>query len=530
MRRAGSERLSRSAAGPLRRSQSQADDLQPETLNPDSLALWYAMDDTSNEHRSLLRQIARREMLDRGFDADFPPPVLSELAQMHSAPVPASGMRDLRDLMWVSIDNDDSLDLDQLSVCEKLPDGTVKMLVAVADVDGLVRAASATDAHAAHNTTSVYTPAEVFPMLPEKLSTGLTSLNADEDRAAIVVEMRLDASAALVGSDVYQAIVRNHAKLAYDSVSAWLDGGGPEPQAMAAAPGAGDQVRAQDAVAQQLDLVRHHAGALNFETIETHAVFDGDTIRDLQPQPRNLARALIENLMIAANGVSARFLDSHGRSSIRRVVRSPERWDRIVALARTDGETLPPAPDARALNAFLLKRQVADPVRFPDLSLAVIKLLGRGEYVLERPGEQAPGHFGLAVQDYTHSTAPNRRYPDLLTERLLKAALAGSPPPYSDADLEALASHCTTKEDDANKVERMTRKAAAAMMLEPRVGERFDGIVTGASDKGTWVRILHPPVEGRLIAGYRGADVGDRLRVKLVHTDVERGFIDFARS
>jgi VacB/RNase II family 3'-5' exoribonuclease len=490
------------------------------------------MNNDSTQHRSLLQRIARRAMAERDLEADFPPAVLAEIAPLDHAPLPppSPGVRDLRGLLWASIDNDDSRDLDQLSVCEPLPGGAVRMLVAIADVDGLVAPASALDVHAAHNTTSVYTPAEIFPMLPEKLSTGLTSLNGDEDRAAMVVEMHVGPDGALGDSDVYRAVVRNRAKLAYDSVAAWLEGQAPAPSPVAAVPGMDEQIRMQDAVAQKLEALRRHAGALNFETIETHPVFDGDTIRDLQPQQKNRARELIENLMIAANGVSARFLESHGRSSIRRVVRSPERWDRIVALARQAGETLPPEPDSGALEAFLQKRRTADPTRFPDLSLTIIKLLGRGEYVVEHPGEQAPGHFGLAVQDYAHSTAPNRRYPDLLTQRLLKAALAGTPTPYADVDLATLALHCTRKEDDANKVERMTRKAAAALMLEPRVGEQFDAIVTGASDKGTWVRIFHPPVEGRLVTGYHGADVGDRLRVKLVHTDPERGFIDFVRA
>jgi len=488
------------------------------------------MDNDSAEHRSLLRRIARRAMTARGLEPDFPPAVLSEVDRIDRAPLPASGARDLRGLLWASIDNDDSRDLDQLSVCEALPDGTVRVLVAIADVDGLVSPGSAVDGHAGRNTTSVYTPAEIFPMLPEKLSTGLTSLNADEDREAIVIDMQVDREGMLRGSEIYQAIVHNHAKLAYDAAAAWLEGHGPMPAAIAAVPGMDDQIRTQDAVAQQFEAIRRRAGALTFETIEAQPVFDGNAIRDLQPQQKNRARELIENLMIAANGVSARFLETRGRSSIRRVVRSPQRWERIVDLARQSGEHLPAEPDSHALEVFLQRRRAADPIRFPDLSLAIIKLLGAGEYVLEQPGEDAPGHFGLAVQDYTHSTAPNRRYPDLLTQRLIKAALAGAPAPYTDPELETLALHCTRKEDDANKVERLARKAAAALMLESRIGDRFDAIVTGASEKGTWVRIFHPPIEGRLVAGFHGADVGDRLQVKLVRTEPERGFIDFVRA
>jgi VacB/RNase II family 3'-5' exoribonuclease len=487
------------------------------------------MQNEAQAHRELLRRIARRAMIERGLEPEFPAAVVAQLDGITEAPL-ASGLRDLRALLWASIDNDDSRDLDQLSVGQPLERNAVKVLVAVADVDALVGRASPVDEHARQNTTSVYTPAEIFPMLPEKLSTGLTSLNAAEDRQAIVVEMTIGGDGALIGSDVYEALVRNHAKLAYDSVAAWLDGGGPMPEPIAAVPGMEAQIRLQDDVTGRLETLRHKAGALDFETIEARPVFDGDTVRDLELQRKNRARQLIENLMIAANGVTARFLETRSRSSIRRVVRSPKRWDRIVDLARPLGEALPPDPDSRALQDFLQRRRSADPIRFPDLSLAIIKLLGPGEYVLERPGEESPGHFGLAVQDYTHSTAPNRRYPDLITQRLLKATFANAAAPYTDEELEALALHCTEKEDDANKVERLVRKAAAALMLENRLGERFEGIVTGASDKGTWVRLVRPPVEGRLVAGYRGVDVGDRVSVKLVHTDAEQGFIDFVRA
>ncbi len=480
-------------------------------------------------HRTLLRQIARRAMVERGLEPAFPPPVVAELTEMTAAPLDP-GLRDLRSLLWASIDNDDSRDLDQLSVSEPVDADYVRLLVAVADVDSLVGRGSAVDGHARKNTTSVYTPAEIFPMLPEMLSTGLTSLNDAEDRPALVVDMTVAPDGTLAAGEVYRAVVRNHAKLAYDSVAAWMDGEGPMPAPVAAVPGMDQQLRVQDEVAARLETLRHRAGALNLETIEAKPVFDGDTVRDLATRRKNRAQRLIENLMIAANGVTARFLEAQGRSSVRRVVRSPRRWDRLIDLARQLGDTLPPSPDSRALEEFLQRRRAADPVRFPDLSLTVIKLLGPGEYVLEHPGDDSGGHFGLAVQDYAHSTAPNRRYPDLLTQRLLKAALAAAPSPYSDDELQELAEHCTRKEDDANKVERLVRKAAAALMLEDRIGERFDGIVTGASDKGTWVRILRPPVEGRVVAGERGLDVGDRVRVRLVHTDAEQGFIDFARA
>jgi VacB/RNase II family 3'-5' exoribonuclease len=482
------------------------------------------------EHRARLRRIARQAMVEHDLEPDFPPAALAELARLASPPPRPDLLRDLRDRLWCSIDNDDSRDLDQLTVSETLAAGVVKVYVAVADVDALVRKDSPIDAHAHQNTTSVYTAAEIFPMLPERLSTDLTSLNAGEDRPAIIVEMAVKEDGAVGDSAVYPAVVRNKAKLAYNAVAAWLDGSGPMPDPMAVVPGMDQQIRMQDQVAHHLDEFRRQQGALDLETIETRPVFDGDTLRDLAPDERNRAKEIIENFMVAANGVTARFLDARGFPSLRRVVRTPKRWDRIVELARQLGESLPPEPDARALQQFLVKRRAADPIRFPDLSLSVIKLLGAGEYILERAGEGGPGHFGLAVADYTHSTAPNRRYPDLITQRLLKAAFENGPRPYGDEELSSLATYCTRKEDDANKVERLVGKAAAALLLEGRVGERFDGLVTGASSKGTWVRIFHPPIEGRVVRGFEGLDVGDRVRVRLVETDPERGFIDFVTS
>ena len=443
---------------------------------------------------------------------------------------PVAPARDLRSLLWCSIDNDDSRDLDQLSVAEALPDGAVKVMVAIADVDAVVPKGSPVDRHAETNTTSVYTPAVIFPMLPERFSTDLTSLNEHEDRLAVVIELTVAPDGSILQSDVYGALVRNQAKLAYNAVDAWLTGRGPLPPAAAAVRGMDAQLRMQDGVAQALDAVRHQRGALQFQTLEVRPTFDGDTLSDLYVETPNRAKSLIENLMVAANGVVARFLDARGFPSIRRVVRAPERWDRIVALASQTGDRLPPNPDAAALSAFLLKRRQADPLRFPDLSLTIIRLLGSGEYVVDPPGAEPPGHFGLAVKDYTHSTAPNRRYPDLVTQRLVKAALAGAAPPYSVADLEGLAAHCTRQEDAANKVERQVRKAAAAMVIAPRLGERFDAVVTGASGKGTWVRVLTPPVEGRLVRGEAGLDVGDEVRVQLSRVDVDRGFIDFVRG
>jgi len=470
-------------------------------------------------------------MIQRGLLPDFSPAVLAETNAITAAAAETGpSIRDLRGLLWASIDNDDSRDLDQLSVAEPMAGGAVKVLVAVADVDATVKAGSATDGHARTNTTSVYTAAEIFPMLPEKLSTDLTSLGEGRTRLAIVVEMAVGADGAVTESQVYRAVVLNHAKLAYNGVAAWLEGAAPAPPRLSAVPGLDEQLRIQDRVAQAMKGLRHQHGALALETIEARAVFDGDVLADLRPDEKNRAKELIEDFMIGVNGVTAQYLERQGFPSLRRVLRTPERWERIVELAADLGERLPPAPSARALAEFLARRRQADSARFPDVSLSVVKLLGSGEYVLEIPGQRTDGHFGLAVRDYTHSTAPNRRFPDLVTQRLLKAAIGGWPAPYSNDELNALARHCTEQEDNAAKVERQVRKSAAALLLASRIGERFDGIVTGASEKGTWVRIVRPAVEGKVVRGFEGLDVGDRVRVELVRTDVERGFIDFVRS
>jgi len=491
---------------------------------------------TDQQHRAILQSIAHRAMLERGLLPTFSDAASAELRGMQapaasttasSAEAPA--IRDLTGLLWASIDNDDSRDLDQLTVAESLSEGAVTIRVAVADVDARVKDGSAIDAHARHNTTSVYTAARVFPMLPEPLSTDLTSLNPGEDRLAVVVEMVVGADGAVQRSDIYRARVRNRAKLAYNSVAAWLDGSAEPPPALAAVQGLAENLREQDRAAQRLKNLRHVHGALNLETVRARPVFADGHLRRLDIDQKNRATEIIEDFMIAANGVTARYLAAKNVPSIRRVVRTPRRWDRIIELALTHGTALPQNPDSVALDAFLVKARAADPARFPDLSLAVIKLLGAGEYMAERPGGVAPGHFGLAVKDYTHSTAPNRRYPDLITQRLLKAAIAGRETPYSYDELEALATHVTEKEDAANKVERQVGKSAAAMLLESRIGEQFSALVTGASDKGTWARLLTVPVEGRVVRGFEGVDVGDEIRVQLTSVNVERGFIDFKR-
>jgi len=481
-------------------------------------------------HRTNLRQIARRVMIERGLLPEFSAAALAELARIQGAAIiRRANVRDLKGLLWASIDNDDSRDLDQLTVAEPRPDRSVTVLVAIADVDALVAKNSALDAHAKHNTTSVYTSGEIFPMLPEKLSTDLTSLGEGQDRLAIVVEIVIAEDGAVLSSALFHALVRNRAKLAYNSVAAWLAGEAPAPERVQAIPGLDEQLRLQDRVAQRLKMRRHQRGALSLETIEPRAIFDGEVLTELRVEQKNRAKELIEDFMIAANQATASYLKGKGVPSFRRILRSPERWLRIVDVAACWGEVLPPEPDAQALEAFLVKRRQADPLRFPDLSLAIVKLIGRGEYVLDRSNDGAPEHFGLAVKGYTHSSAPNRRFPDLITQRLVKAAMTGAPMPYRPDELEYLAGHCTEKEDDAERVERQLRKSAAALLLETRIGQRFDAIVTGASDKGTWVRLLDPPVEGKVVTGGSGLDVGDKTRVELLSTNVERGYIDFAR-
>jgi len=485
---------------------------------------------SDDSDRTRLRTIAVRTMRERGLEAAFPPDALAEVAALGGPPqTTEEPTRDLRALLWCSIDNDDSRDLDQLSVGERLGGGDVKVLVAIADVDAAVSKQSPVDRHAALNTTSVYTPAVIFPMLPERLSTDLTSLNDHQDRLAIVIELVAGADGVVKRSDVYGALVRNQAKLTYNAVGAWLAGGGPLPAAAASVAGMDAQLRMQDEVAQALSRVRHERGALEFGTTDVQHVFDGDVLRDVRSREPNRAQSLIENLMIAANSVTAAFLDDRGFPSLRRVVRSPERWDRIRALAAAAGDQLPPAASSVALAQFLARRKEAAPELFPDLSRTVIRLLGSGEYVVDPPGGEAPGHFGLAVRDYTHSTAPNRRYPDLITQRLVKAALAKHVCPYGIDELAQLAAHCTTQEDAANKVERQVRKSAAALVVANRVGERFDAVVTGASPKGTFVRVATPPIEGKLVKGERGLDVGDFVSVQLSSVNVDRGFIDFVR-
>jgi exoribonuclease-2 len=469
-------------------------------------------------------------MIEHGFQPDYPAGTDKELAAIQAHPeLPAApGAQDLRSLLWSSIDNDTSKDLDQIEWAEQLPDGRIRVLVGVADVDARVRPGTVIDGHAKSETTSVYTGVKVFPMLPAELSEGITSLNENQDRVAVVIEFCVDAAGTASDGKAYRAMVRNRAQLAYNAVGAWLEGRGPAPAKVAASADLAAQLKLQDTAAQRMVGGRFQHGALDLETIETRPVMLADQAVEIARLEKNRATSLIEEFMVAANGVIARHFEDAGVASIRRIVRTPKRWDRIVEVAQGLGTTLPAEPDSKVLNDFLLAQRQKDPDHFPDLSLAVVKLMGPGEYVLVLPNEVSPGHFGLAVQDYTHSTAPNRRFPDVVTQRLIKALLAKAAPPYSEGDLNAIATRCTLMEDNARKVEREMQKRIAAVVLHPRIGQSFPAIVTGVNQYGTFVRTLNPHVDGMVVSGGKGLDVGDKVTVKLVSTDPQRGFIDFA--
>lgn len=478
-----------------------------------------------------LAEVATQAMIERDFIIDFPPAVEKEIATIITPAniKTSSSFRDLRDRLWISIDNDDSKDLDQLTFAERLPSGTNKIFVAIADVDALVKKGSAIDLAAFHNTTSVYTPEKVFPMLPLKLSTNLTSLNENEDRCAVVVEMEIFGDGEYKLIDIYPSLVRNHAKLAYNNIADWLTGKASLPESVSQIKELPAQIKLQDQIAQKIKEFRFREGALNFSTIELQLYFVNGVPTGLEQIIHNRANSLIENYMIAANVCVTRYMIEHKIPTLRRVVRVPTRWERIVALASDLKEILPPEPDSKALRDFLQKQRQINPLNFPDLSLAIIKLIGRGEYVAGFPGEPAPGHFDLALNEYAHTTAPNRRYPDLIMQRLLKSYFYHEAIPYTNDELVSIAEQCTQKEDDATKVERRVMKSAAALILADLIGHQFPAIVTGANEKGTWVRLLDPPVEGKLVQGFENVDVGDHISVKLIHVDIRKGFIDFAR-
>jgi VacB/RNase II family 3'-5' exoribonuclease len=472
---------------------------------------------------------AHDEMVHEGFSPDFPPGTAEQIAALRAGTAPVGDVPNLTNLLWSSIDNDSSRDLDQIEVAERV-NGGIRVLVGIADVDSRVLMNTPIDQHAVSQTTSVYTAVHTFPMLPEELSTDMTSLNEGQDRAAIVIEFVVAADGCLGTSKIYRALVRNKAQLTYSAVGAWLEGKAAPPPKVAASSDLAAQLKLQNEAAIALRDQRHRLGAIEFDRPEAQAVMQNGNVHEVTAARKNHANDLIEDFMVAANEVMARTLKEKGRSAIRRVVRTPERWPRIVELAEQHGEKLPAEPDSGALNALLQRQRAADPVHYPDIALAVVKLMGPGEYVLSRANDDDQGHFGLATHDYTHSTAPNRRFADLVTQRLLKAAWAGHPAPYTDAQLDAIAKNCTLKEDAARKVERSMLKRAAAVTLQNRTGETFQAVVTGVTPKGVFVRVPDPMVEGRVMQGEQGLDVGDQVRVRLLHTDPQRGFIDFARA
>jgi len=474
-----------------------------------------------------LNAAALQTVIDNGFHPAFPAEATAELTGLEGKP--AAGSLDLRELLWSSIDNDTSRDLDQIELAAQLSDGRIRVLVGIADVDSYVRRGRALDAHAQAETTSVYASVRTFPMLPEKLSTGLSSLLENEDRAAVITEYIVGTDGEVSDVRSYPATVRNKAQLTYNGVGPWLDGTAPAPEKVAASPELQAQLRLQNSAAKRLLEARHRLGALSFERTETTPTMQNGQVTGLVAAQKNSAGLLIENFMVAANEAMARTFSEKRISSIRRVVSKPVRWDRIVELARRTGGALPAEPDVQALNEFLLERKQVDPAHYADLSLSVIKLLGPGEYKLQRPGDNDGGHFSLAAHDYTHSTAPNRRFADIVSQRILKALCAGAPAPYSDDELNSIAAHCTEREDAARKVERTMQKRIAAVAMANKVGQTFLAMTTGVSPKGTYVRVLNPPMEGRLMQGIEGVDVGDTLEVRLTHTDPARGFIDFAK-
>ncbi len=486
------------------------------------------MNDQHND--GWLDRRANQAMIDNGFKPEFSDAVFEQLRQIENQKEPdaASEIQDLRNLPWSSIDNRTSRDLDQVEWAERLENGDLRVLVGIADVDIRVPKGSPIDQHARQNTVTVYTQSEIFPMLPEQLSTDRTSLNQGEDRLAVVADMTVTENGDVPVSNFFRALIHNHAKFSYDEIGEWLDGDGEMPEELQRSPDLKAQIELQQESAKRLAAYREKKGALEFESIESSAVVEDGEIKGLVSVRSNSAKKLIENFMVAANVEMAEFLEANGRSSLRRVVKEPQRWDGIRRIADEFGDDLPEMPDQPALATFLDKRRAADPEHFPDLSLSIVKLIGSGQYVVERPGEDAGGHFGLAVRDYAHSTAPNRRFTDIVVQRLVKAVISNQPSPYSDDELGEIAAHCNEQEKAARKVERKMRKIVAATVMQKHIGEHFDAIVTGITEHGTFARILRPPVDGRIEQGERGLNVGEKVNVRLISADPRSGFIDFA--
>jgi VacB/RNase II family 3'-5' exoribonuclease len=482
-----------------------------------------------NHHTVDLKAIAGNAMMKYGFEPFFPNSVLREVAAINVKTLPDNqeDTKDLRMHLWSSIDNYDSMDLDQMEFVNHGQNGEIEVKIAIADVDTYVQKHSQTDQHAAHNGTSVYTGIETFPMLPDKLSKGISSLLPGQDHMAIVIEYTVLPDGDVRRGDIYRALVSNKAKLIYEEVGDWLDGIEAIPPSVREVPGLEEQVRLQSEAARRLKNYRMEKGALDLETIEANAVVEMGFVKDLVVQKKNMARSIIEEFMVAANGTMVDYLGKAGIPMIQRVVRTPKYWEELVITAATYGETLPAEPDSKALSAFLNRQKEADPERFPDLSLTVVKLIGPGEYMALEPGEPPYGHFGLAVTDYTHGTAPNRRYVDLIIQRLIKSVLDRVPSPYTLEELIDKSTWLTGREKGSKKVERFMRKSAAAVLLQDRIGKFFEAIVTGASEKGTYVRLITPPAEGRVMQGEHGLRVGQRVRVRLLKTDPYNGYIDF---
>jgi VacB/RNase II family 3'-5' exoribonuclease len=478
-----------------------------------------------------LQNAANAEMIKNGFHLGFGPEVVAQVAAIRAGDLPAA--TDLKGLLWSSIDNDTSRDLDQIEWAERTPDG-IRVLVGIADVASRVEKGTPIDQHAADQTMTVYTAVHNFPMLPLELSTDLTSLNEAEPRLAHVLEYTVTPDGQRVKSSISLAVVENKAQLAYSKVGPWLEGTAEADEKVASDPALQQQLKLQDEASRALHEARVKAGALEFNRTEADPIVIDGAVHGLRTSTHNRAMDLIEELMIAANETMASTLRGAGRSCIRRVVQVPARWDRIVELVGRQGTALPATPDSKALSEFLCAKREADPDHYPDLALSIIKLMGPGQYVLAKgvvePGDAEQGHFGLAAQDYAHSTAPNRRFPDLVNQRIVKAWLEGLEPPYSDDELTVIAGHCLEREGAARKVERAMIKRVAAVALTPSIGKVFRGVVTGASPKGTYVRVFDPPVEGRIVHGEQGLDVGDTVMVKLVHTDPAHAYIDFARG
>jgi len=486
----------------------------------------------SDYHNIDLHQIARAAIEQYGFDFTFAKPVIDEIRGLDPGRllnIPYDGLRDLRGLLWSSIDNAESLDLDQIEYCERGANGEIIVKVAIADVDLFVPKNSQTDIYAARNGTSVYTGIDVFSLLPDRLSAGLTSLLPDADHLAMVIEFTVFSDGTMAHGFFYRALIRNKAKLIYEEIGDWIEGKTGVPASVERVPGLKEQLELQDDAAGRLSKLRVEQGALEFGTVEPKPVIQGENVVALSVREKNRANFIIENLMIAANVSIAQFLKDAGIPMIQRVVRVPKNWPGIIAVAAVYNETLPFQPDARALSQFLYKRKIADPERFSDLSLTIVKLLGPGEYMMLEAQGSSPGHFGLAVMDYTHGTAPNRRYVDLIIQRLLKSVLDKRLSPYNRDELANYAVRCTDRDAAAKKVERFMRKAAAAVLLSGKAGESFDAIVTGVSEKGTYARILTPPAEGRLLRGESGLVVGEKVRVRLTGMNPYKGQIDFER-